>query len=200
MDPRGDEPRHGNRPRPLDLGAVPLPELLHLVPTLNRGLPRRHAGTRGGDRFRDLLPVVRLEVPAAESVPFVAVAVDERGRLLEGPARRRQPPGALGDGGDLRIGGGGRFRLIPIGNWIVSRRRIRIGHGSVSDLSRGEKLFAAAISRYNREDKGERGEAHDNGCWRRIGCQLEAHVSGVGKWWRGGVGTVVDDNYDTWDK
>lgn len=59
----------------LDLGAIPLPELLHLVATLNGGLGGA-GGAPGGDVVGNLLPVVGFEVAAAEGVPLLPIGVD----------------------------------------------------------------------------------------------------------------------------
>lgn len=60
---------------------------------LDRGLGGSGVRAEGGYGVSNLLPVVGSEVSAAEGVPFVAVGVDQGGRLLVGPARRREAPG-----------------------------------------------------------------------------------------------------------
>lgn len=59
-----------------------------------------------GDSGRDVVPVSRAEVSAAEGEPLVFVGIDERGGLLVGPARRRDSPGSGGVEGSMAVATG----------------------------------------------------------------------------------------------
>lgn len=88
MDPRGGESADASvGGGSLDLGAVPLAELLHLVAALDGGFGRGD-GASGPDVVGDLLPVVGSEISTAEGIPLVSVGVDESDGLVRGPARR----------------------------------------------------------------------------------------------------------------
>ncbi|KAF1875983.1 hypothetical protein Lal_00006614 [Lupinus albus] len=97
VEPRGVEGREREGVSALDLSAVTLPELLHLVAALDGGFGRGGVGASGGDGVGDLLPVGGLEVAAAKGVPPEAVGMDEGEGLVGGPAGRRNA--AEGDSG-----------------------------------------------------------------------------------------------------
>ena len=123
MDPGGDKPRNGHGSRSLQLRAVPLPQLLHLVTALHGGLGRRRGGAATSDRIRHLLPVSRLQIPAPERVPFLAIRVDQRDGLVVRPARR----------GQATRGGGG----LGLGLGLGLDRSLGRGLGLGLDLGRG---------------------------------------------------------------
>ncbi|KAF7826561.1 hypothetical protein G2W53_017725 [Senna tora] len=93
VDPRGTEASHVQGPCALDLGAVSLTELLHLVAALDGGFGRRGVRAASDDRIGDLLPVGGLEVATTKGVPLVPVSVDEGD--VGGPGEDGE---AIGDG------------------------------------------------------------------------------------------------------
>lgn len=84
-------------------GAVAFAELLDLVAALNGGFGggRGKVSAAAGDGVGNILPVGGAEITFAESVPLIAVGVEQSERLFVGPARRGKAAGR-GIGGRRR--------------------------------------------------------------------------------------------------
>lgn len=121
MRPRREPATAAVRGRPLHLGAVPLPQLLHFVAALD-GRLRGVGGASRSDVVGHILPVVSAEVTAAEGVPLILVRVDEGGRFVGRPTRGRKAAGGGGGGGREGKGGCGNVVVRRSRGWGGDRR------------------------------------------------------------------------------
>ncbi|KAF2315473.1 hypothetical protein GH714_039336 [Hevea brasiliensis] len=102
--------RHGSCP--LDLGSITLAELLHLMAALHRNPQRGCSWASASNGFSYFLLMIGLKVATTESVPFVAVGIDQGNRFIVdqyGGGRRRGLVEGCGGAGAL---GGVGVRLI----------------------------------------------------------------------------------------